>query len=463
MLLALHGKMGMPSNQGTRALGTEQQECPSPPSALAESVNGPHIGAIQLVVIALCFSAQMIDGFDNQASAFVAPALAGSWHVSRAAFGAVFGAGAFGTLIGSLLIGPIGDLLGRKTLIVLSLGLSAVLMGATPLVHSVSALAVIRFLTGLPLGALIPGTIVVANEWVPTRSRTTLVTMMACGFAFGAVLGGQLSAILLPRLGWHSVFYAGALGSAVVCAAITLWLPESLRFLLLRPTKAKLARAQRILGALGPEMPVTAAPEPALLTSPVRGLFAGSRTPMTLLLWSAFFANALVLNFMTFWLPTLLMTSGLEAATAIRLSTLFQLGGIVGVVFMGSVSVRLNAWRVVVAGYLLSAAAVILVGLLEAPVRNAAILFSGFGIIGVQMSLASIGACLYPTEMRATGTSWALGMGRIGSTIGPLLGGILVGQHWAQPRLFETMALVPLAGSILVAVLAKRAAAVQLK
>lgn len=204
-------------------------------------------------------------------------------------------------------------------------------------------------------------------------------------------------------------------------------------------------------------------PVAASHVSPVRGLFTQMRAPMTVLLWSAFFANTLVLNFMTYWLPSLLVAAGLGAAASIRISTLFQLGGIAGVLSMGFASGRLNAWRIVIGGYLLSAGAVFLVGILDPNARGVAIMLSGFGIIGVQMSLASVCACLYPTEMRATGTSWALGIGRVGSTLGPLLGGYLVGRHWGQSQLFETMAVAPLLGSILVAALAKRAAAIPLK
>ena len=214
-------------------------------AAILDAIDTKAFGAFQLKVVLLCLLAQLVDGFDNQASAFVAPALAGHWDVARDALGPVFAAGAFGTLVGSLLIGPAGDLLGRNTLIVISLALVAILMALTGAVSSIHQLIAIRFLTGLPLGALIPGTIVVANEWSPVRSRAAMVTIMACGFALGAVLGGLLSSFLLPRFGWPSVFHAGAAGTALIGAAVLLCLPESLRFLSLRQRRAQL-RAHRV-------------------------------------------------------------------------------------------------------------------------------------------------------------------------------------------------------------------------
>ena len=431
---------------------------------LARIVDVKPFGAFQLGVLMLCLLSQMIDGFDNQASAFVAPALAGHWHVARGALGAVFSAGAFGTLVGALALGPLGDLIGRKTLIVVSLVLAGLLMAATGSVTSVGQLTMIRFLTGLPLGALVPGTVVIANEWSPARSRTATVTIMACGFALGAVLGGLLSSVLLPKFGWPSVFYAGSAGSILIAAAVMFGMPESLRYLSLRPIAKRQARIAAILRRFEPTLdPATidaggpaAAPIAAGGGNLVSGLFAQGRGPMTLVLWATYFMNMLVLNFMTFWLPTLLAGTGLTAAAAVRTSTLFQLGGIAGVVLMGASVVRFGSLRIIMAALLLSAAAVALVGSLGGDGRNAAIAAAGFCIIGVQASLSALAATLYPTAVRSTGASWAMGVGRIGSTIGPLVGGLLVGRNWSLPLMFASIALIAVCGFVFSLVLARR-------
>ena len=428
-------------------------------ATIAEIIDGKKVGGFQLRIVALCLLSQLVDGFDNQASAFVAPALTEQWGVARAALGPVFSAGAFGTLIGCLLIGPIGDMLGRKAVVVGSLVLAALLMAVTASVTSMEQLIAIRFLTGIPLGALIPGTVVVASEWAPARGRAAMVTIMACGFALGAILGGQLSSVLLPAYGWQSVFHAGAAGTALIAVAVQLWMPESIRFLSLRPTEAKRARIAAILRKFDPALTgFNDTPDPARPRGIglVTGLFAQDRAVMTLLLWAAFFMNALVLNFMTFWLPSILTEAGLSQAVAIRTSTLFQLGGLCGVVLIGALASKVGAWRLVIAGYLFSAAAVTLVGLLSGSPRNAAIAAAGFCVIGVQMSMAALTATLYPTAVRSTGTSWALGVGRFGSTIGPLIGGMLIGWHWELPRLFGTIALASACGFIVVLLLARQ-------
>ena len=410
--------------------------------SIAQIIDAKPFGAFQLGIVILCFLAQMVDGFDNQASAFAAPALTGLWHVARASLGPVFAASAFGTLVGSLLIGPAGDLVGRKTIVVFSLLMAASLMLATAWVHNIGQLIAIRFVTGLPLGALIPTTVVIANEWSPTRNRAAMVTIMASGFALGAVLGGLLSSFILARWGWASIFEAGAAATVLIAAAIIFWLPESLRYLALRPQSAD--QRDALLRKFDPSAARVGDVDKASGTNLVLGLFAERRGLATLLLWLVFFFNLLVLNFMTFWLPTLLAETGLSQGAAIRASTLFQIGGIAGVLTMGSIADRVGAWRVVLGGMLLSAAALVLLGGLTADARGAAILAAGFGIIGVQMSLGALSATLYPTEIRATGASWAQGIGRLGSTVGPLLGGVLVGRHWPIVALFGAMTIFPL-------------------
>jgi MFS transporter, AAHS family, 4-hydroxybenzoate transporter len=271
-----------------------------------------------------------------------------------------------------------------------------------------------------------------------------MVTIMASGFALGAVLGGLLSSVILARWGWASIFQCGAAATLLIAGAIVLWLPESLRYLALRSHNA--ARRDAILRKFDPSAVRVGGADKASGTNLVLGLFTERRAIPTLLLWLTFFFNLLVLNFMTFWLPTLLAGAGLGQAAAIRTSTLFQVGGIVGAVTMGSVADRIGAWRVVLGGLMLSAAAMLLVGGLAANARSAAILMAGFGILGVQQSLGALSATLYPTQNRASGASWAQGIGRLGSTAGPLLGGLLIGRHWPVAPLFGAMAVFPILG-----------------
>jgi AAHS family 4-hydroxybenzoate transporter-like MFS transporter len=423
------------------------------PADVENLVDQQKFGRFQLRIVLLCLLVQFVDGFDNQAIAFVAPALIRDWHVSRASLGPVFGAGAFGTLLGSLVIGPIGDWSGRKNLMLGSLGLVTVLMALTAQAQSIDELLLYRFAAGLPLGALIPATIVMANEWSPRRHRAAMVTIMACGFALGAAVGGLLAAWLLPRLGWSAVFNVGAAGTALLGVAVLAWMPESLRFIALRHDPRRRAQALALLRRLDRSISdaVTIMPSPDERAPPrntVAALFADHRTFMTLLLWASFFMNMLVLNFLNNWLPTVLSQNGLAVEQAVRVTTLFQIGGIVGIVLMGVVADRVGAWRLVVSASLLSGIMVALIGLVHRGglVQPLIVGLAGFCVIGVQMTLSALAATLYPTAIRSTGSSWGIGIGRVGSSLGPLLGGVLIGWHWLTPTLFGVIALFSLCG-----------------
>ena len=420
------------------------------------------VGRFQLRVILLCLLVQFVDGFDNQAIAFVAPALIRDWHLSRASLGPVFGAGAFGTLLGSLLIGPIGDWWGRKSLILGSLGLVTVLMALTAQAQSINEMLLYRFVTGLPLGALIPATIVMANEWSPRRNRAAMVTIMACGFALGAAVGGLLASLLLPRLGWSAVFNVGCGASAILAVCVLAWMPESLRFIALRHTPRRRAQARVLLRRLDSSISDTvmilpSANERACSTNKVAALFAEQRMFVTLLLWASFFMNMLVLNFLNNWLPTVMSQNGHSIEQAAQVTTLFQIGGIVGIILMGAVADRVGAWRLVAVAYLLSGIMVASIGVIHGGGLGQPLIvaLAGFCVIGVQMTLSALSATLYPTSIRSTGSSWGIGVGRVGSSLGPLLGGVLIGWHWEMPSLFGVIALFSLGGFFCVWLLAR--------
>ncbi|MEO9129622.1 MAG: MFS transporter [Sphingomonas sp.] len=431
---------------------------------IAAIIDRKPLGLFQLRIVFLCLLTQLVDGFDNQASAFVAPTLAHQWNVPREAFGQAFSAGAFGTMIGCLLIGPLGDLLGRKTVIISSLLLAAALMALTGSVTNLEQLTLIRFLTGMPLGVLIPATVVTASEWAPARGRAAIVTIMACGFSLGAMLGGLTSSVLLPHFPWASVFHLGAAVTLLVGIAALIGMPESLRYLSQRGDVEGRARVEALARRFDPNIGELAIVAPARQPRGLRlvtELFVERRGVMTLLLWGIFFMNALALNFMTFWLPSILEQMGMTLPVALRTSTLFQFGGLCGIVSIGLLAIRLGARQLILTVSLVAVAAVACVGLLDAMGRNMAIFAAGFCLIGIQMSMAAFTATLYPTQVRSTGTSWALGIGRLGSTVGPLIGQMLIGWHWEPGRVFPSIALASVCASIclLFLTLTQRAAA----
>src|SRR5579871_7031864 len=299
---------------------------------LADFIDRQPVGRFQLRLLLACAAVLFLDGFDTQAIGYVAPALAKEWGLSKGALGPVFSAGLFGLMIGALVFGPLADRIGRKKIIVLStlaFGVGALI---TAVVSDLNALLAIRFLTGLGLGGAMPNAIALTAEYNPHRRRATMVMIMFCGFSIGAALGGLLAADLIPRFGWRSVFAVGGIAPLVMLPILALRLPESVRFLALRGDASV-----RVAELLKKVSPATAfAPdaqfvvhESRLAGIPVAHLFREGRTPVTLLLWVAFFMGLLDIYFLANWLPTVLNDLGASVSEAAVIGSMLQVGGVV--------------------------------------------------------------------------------------------------------------------------------------
>lgn len=411
------------------------------------------VGGYQLAIAALCSAIVFLDGFDAQIMGYVAPALRGELDIDRAALGPVFSSGLVGMMIGALVFGPLADRVGRRPVLIvcpLIFGLGSL---ATTTAGSLSTLVALRLVTGFGMGGAMGNTIALTAEYMPRRIRASAIMMMFCGFSIGAAAVGWVAAALIPRLGWRSVFVVGGiLPCALTCATIAC-LPESLRFLLRRPGGE--ARARAILSRIAPE---AAAPARLVFADEdaggfaVRQLFTPARRWVTPLLWAMFFLNLLDLYFVNSWLPTVMRDTHIPERRAILITTLFQIGGTVGAIVLGRALDRAPSFRRLAAAYLGAAACVVAIGEsgTSAAWLAASVFAAGFGVIGAQSSANALAAQFYPIAIRSTGVGWALGVGRVGSIIGPLLGGVLVGR---TPRLF-LMAAIPLVLASLAALVA---------
>jgi MFS transporter, AAHS family, 4-hydroxybenzoate transporter len=415
-------------------------------------------GPAHIRIVALCFLMLFLDGIDNLGMAYVAPALSQAWHLGRGTLGPVFTAGVAGNAIGALLIGPLADRFGRKSTTILTVVYFAVLTLAVTQASDLTELMVLRFLAGLGLGSLVPMAVVIASEFAPRATRARLVTLAACGYAIGAASGGLIAAQIVPGYGWQGMFYLGGVVPLLLAVAMYFWLPESVRFLALRPgTKARIAHTLTTINPalrFADDVTFTLTQESTAETPRVVQLFTDGRVAMTLLLWFIIFLNTTVLNLLNNWLPTLVNSTGLPQAVALRVASSLQFGGLVGVISMGMLADRFGFFRVLATGFFVAAAFVGLIGSVGAAamVLAATIAIAGFCNIGCQITNAAMAATLYPTDIRSTGVNWAHGVARILSTVGPLLGGILLEYEWPLRDIFLLFS-VPLfiaCGSILV-------------
>ena len=266
---------------------------------------------LQVMVIALCFLLNMLDGLDVMAIAYVAPSLSGSLNLTANSLGAIFSAGVIGTTLGALFIAPYADLHGRRTLILSSLLFICMTMMLTGLAQSFWEFFLIRLANGLGIGAMLASLTTMGAEYMPNRHRNLAIGILHSGYLIGATVGGFFAAWLIPAFGWPSVFFAGGFVAMLLAPLIYLFMPESLQFLSERSPPRALEKFNAIMGRMGlPSHSALPPRELAEVVKPgVRALLAPDFKASTLLIWLAFFATFVSLYFVQSWMPALTLAT----------------------------------------------------------------------------------------------------------------------------------------------------------
>jgi AAHS family 4-hydroxybenzoate transporter-like MFS transporter len=431
----------------------------SPPIDPIAFIDAQPIGGFQIRLVLICAAVLLLDGFDAQAMGYVAPKLANDWHLSKSALGPVFSASLFGLMIGALMFGPIADRVGRRAVIILSTLAFSVGALITAGTQDVTTLLVIRFLTGLGLGGAMPNAIVMTSEFSPKRRRATMVMVSLCGFSIGAALAGLLAADLIPRFGWRSVFIVGGVTPLMMIPILALKLPESVRFLALHGDAPK--RIAHLLRRIAPraDLPADATftvGETHLAGLSVTNLFRDKRGLTTVLLWLVYFMSLLDVYFLSNWLPTVLNDLGASVTAAIVIGAMLQVGGVVGTFSLGGLMDRFS-FRALAGSYVVACLAIGAIGQAghSAALVTIAVFAAGFCLVGGQIAVNGLAASLYPTSIKATGIGWALGIGRVGSILGPLVGGLLLQQKWRTGAIFSVAAAAALCAACASALLSR--------
>ena len=413
------------------------------------------LSRFQYRLIGMALLVLLTDGYDNYVVGSVVPVLTRLWQVQPSSFGAVFTAGIIGLTIGAMICSPASDRFGARRTLIGCMAIYAVLTLVTALAPSVRVLLLLRFVTGLALGGAMPSTIALVSEYAPTHVRNLLVAVAVCGFALGAAVCGLVAAASVARFGWQFMFILGGVVPLAALPLLLRWLPESLPTLLAeRPPHARLGIILKQIGLTWEPPPgeaVTA--RPGKPRFPVRELFVAGYAASTVLIWVAFVCNLLLLYFLSVWLPSVVYASGRSLEVGNVTVAIYQIGGIAGALVLAILCDRSGRPQPVLACAFLGAA-VSCIAAGQVGANTALLLLSaagaGFCVVGGQIAGNAFVGNYYPASARATGIGWALGVGRLGSIVGPIAGGILIGLHVTTPALFSFFAVPALLGSICV-------------
>jgi AAHS family 4-hydroxybenzoate transporter-like MFS transporter len=353
----------------------------------------------------------------------VAPSLFTEWGIPSAA-GRVASFTLSGVLVGSLLFSMLADKIGRRPVLIGATLYFSALTLATTLVTSLDQLLVIRFIAGLGLGAIMPNAVALVGEYSPKRSRVTAMLVVSNGFTIGAAVAGFVATYLVPRFGWRSVFYFGGTVPLVIGLLMFVSLPESLQFLTLRKRSAD--KIGRWLKRVAPSVAITPATEFVVNEErkegvPIITLFHEGRAAGTLLLWTMQFMNLINLYMLSTWLPTIARGMGLTATAALMIGTTFQSGGAIGSIAIGKPIDKWGFFGVLIGCFALASVMIALIGQpgLSVTMLFVVVFLAGWGIFAGQAGNNAVAATYYPTTLRSTGVGAALGIGRIGSILGP--------------------------------------------
>lgn len=406
-------------------------------SALIDNsrLNGFHIR-----IVALCACLLFFEGFDLNAISYAAPALAKALAISRPMLGPVFSAGQLGLMLGALLFGIAGDRWGRKRVFILcglDFGLATL---ATALSSSYSMVIVWRLIAGLGLGGAAPIAITIASDYCPKRLRAALTMIMYCGYTIGGVFAGVVNAYIL-RYGWRTVFYVGGTLPLLLAPVLIVALPESLNYLISRGTRG--AEIARILARLAPGTPYSADSRFTMEQAyekklQVPELFRQGYARRTIFLWMSLFVSLITLFSLTNWLPTLLNSMSVTPKQVVGITAAAQGAGLLGSIAAARLIVSFRPFRVATVGYACAAVLLVVLGKFGSSYAAFMMVYSSlyFFLIGDQNIVNAMSGHIYPPRIRATGSGWAIGIGRIGGALGPMIVGALQALRWTPSQLF---------------------------
>jgi MFS transporter, AAHS family, 4-hydroxybenzoate transporter len=413
---------------------------------IGELIDQRSLSPLQITVLILSTLVVWLDGYHIQSMALIVPTLSAQWSIKSADFSLVLTSALFGIAIGGAFLAPLGDRFGRRILLISSMAFLGLASIGTSFSGNTMQLIIWRFLTGLALGASLTNATALTSEYLPSKRRAALVTLMFSGVSIGAFTSGFVAPVIIEKFGWKGMFTIGGAIPLLLSVVLAAAIPESIKLLLAsRPNDPGIAKIVARL-APGTDSRTVYARKVEIHKQSITELLNETYRKGTLLLWMVFVFNMFVLYMLVNWLPTLLRMQGWTASQAPKGAVMIQAGGLAGGLILSWCVYKGKTVRAMLAAYIIAAAALGLFTILPSsgPSWWVLLLMVGCGISGSQFVLNTLSAIYYPPLIRATGIGWAAGIGRIGAVLSPMIGGWVIKMQVAPPAVLG-MLVVPAA------------------
>ena len=357
-----------------------------------------------------------------------------------------------GVLVGALLAGTVGDIIGRRKLMLSSYAWFSVGMAITALTHSTSAFGVMRFVTGLGVGSLVATTGAIVSEFAPPGKKNLCNAITYSGVPLGSLLSALVAIILLQDIGWRGMFWLGALPIVTLLPLAFFKMPESPAWLMAR---GRVDRARAISERTGIPLPEPPAERAAAVAAPRQragfaGLFSREYFLPTVVLGLMSVTGLVLVYSLNTWLPELMRRAGFNTKGSLAFLLVLNGGAVLGALIGSRIADRFGPKPVVATCFLIGAVSISLLTFsLPLALLLLFVAIVGLGTSGTQTLIYGFVANYYRTNVRGAGVAWCAGFGRLGGVAGPLLGGFLIGAGLALNSIFYVLAGIAVVGFLL--------------
>jgi benzoate transport len=401
-----------------------QTEIDDPRELIARSP----MSALQVLVIGITVALNALDGFDVASISFAGPGIRREWGIDQGALGIVLSMEVIGMAIGSLCLGGMADKVGRRRTILVCLALMAVGMFMVPTTHGLVELSIWRVVTGLGIGGSLAAINAVAAEFSNARRRNLSVSVMTTGYPLGAVTGGMLAQRLLAAYGWRSVFYLGAVATSILVPVVFMFVPESVHWLTQKRPAGALASINKTLRRFGRDA-VASLPTlpPAARALSIADIFRPGLVQITIAVTLAYLFHITTFYFVIKWVPNIVVDFGFQPSSAAGVLVWANVGGLTGAIVFGALTQKFALRPLTIASMVIATAMVSLFGITPHDLAKLSMVcaIAGFFVNGAIVGMYALFAQAFPTHVRAFGTGFALGLGRGGSFLAPIIAGYL--------------------------------------